>query len=357
VIGRTWWDEAKIDIRLLVEPDELQVNRDTALRFSEKGKIKKLRGIHAKMYIVDDRVLLTSANLTFAGFAKRHEAGVVLSGKAARSAISLFESWWRLAIDFSNESVLNLPRRQLQIAGEDDRPGLPEPMALPPDPGDFGGETFARTFGDYPEFLRCYDQMVKVYTSTLRVWPEMPLYLETDAFLDYLFHHGLRPSRRFRGVPARPLTSKQQTSEILRHARKFQSWARGRNDDRKWRLSNTRAIRRLLSPGKIAHLSRSDIQDVASRLNCMGDGRVLSRFLQHPKNTTANVRQAWSTLLHGHKKAQPTAEMDSCALRLWGFKRSSVQELLGWYWPTRFPLRNGNVNAGLRFLGYNVRQT
>src|ERR1039457_4831542 len=159
VLGRKWWDRNNVDIRLLIDPDEKEVNRDTALRFAEKGKIRKLRGLHAKMYIVDDRVLLTSANLTFAGFARRHEAGVVLSGKAANSAISLFNSWWESAADFPNSGVLGPPRRQLQIAGEDDVPGLPEPMALPPDPGDFGGWAYIAEFGDYGKFLHCYKDL------------------------------------------------------------------------------------------------------------------------------------------------------------------------------------------------------
>jgi hypothetical protein len=52
--------------------------------------IKKHRGFHAKP-IVADRVLLTSANRTFAAFARRHKAGVILQGSAAHSAITLFE--------------------------------------------------------------------------------------------------------------------------------------------------------------------------------------------------------------------------------------------------------------------------
>jgi phosphatidylserine/phosphatidylglycerophosphate/cardiolipin synthase-like enzyme len=79
--------------------------------------IKKLRGLHGKLYIVDDRVLPTSANLTFAAFAQRAEAGVVLQGSTAQSAIALFEEWWDSATDFTKDDVLGLPRRQLQIVG------------------------------------------------------------------------------------------------------------------------------------------------------------------------------------------------------------------------------------------------
>jgi len=139
VLGRRWWDNNSIDVRLLIDPDEKQVNRNTALRFAARGRIRKLRGLHAKIYVVDDRVLLTSANLTFAGFAKRHEAGAILTGMAASSAIALFSSWWSSAADFSIADVLRLPRTKLHVAGEDDVPGLPQPIALPPDHRRFWG--------------------------------------------------------------------------------------------------------------------------------------------------------------------------------------------------------------------------
>ena len=98
VLGRRWFDGDSIDVRLLTDPDERIINRNTALRFAEKGTIKKLRGLHAKLFIVDDQVLLTSANLTYSAFAMRHEVGIVLDGDAARSAVSQFESWWKMAM-------------------------------------------------------------------------------------------------------------------------------------------------------------------------------------------------------------------------------------------------------------------
>jgi PLD-like domain len=353
VLGRAWWDKDGLDVRLITDPDERQPNRDTALRFAERGKIKTLRGVHAKLYIVDKGVLMTSANLTSAGFSRRHEAGLILKGEAAQSAILLFEKWWDMAIDLSKERVLRLPRRGLLTTGEDARLGLPEPTELPADPGDFGGEVFLGTFGDYPEFLDCYGQLVQAYTSLPRVWPGLPIYLETDAFLDYLYHHDGKPSQKFK-AKRRQLSAKQQEAEIRKYALTFQSWATGRKDDKRWRLSNANAIHHILSPANIDHLDRAKIREVAGRLNCMGDNRVLNRFLKHPRNTTKNVREAWRGLLYGHHKTLPTDEMAACASSLFGFKRSSVQELLGWYWPAKFPLRNLNVDSGLRFLGYDV---
>jgi hypothetical protein len=58
-------------------------------------------------------------------------------------------------------------------------------------------------------------------------------------------------------------------------------------------------------------------------------------------------------LLYG---TQPDTErMSLCASRLFGFKKSSVQELLGFFAPKDYPLRNATVNAGLRFFGFDVK--
>ena len=196
LLGRSWWDR-EIDVRLLVDADEQQVNRTTASRFAVKGLIKTLRGVHAKMYIVDDHVLLTSANLTYTAFARRYEAGVVLGGDAAITAATLFESWWNKAKELSSESISNLP--QQQDAGGGSSLGLPPPTELPSDIGDFGrgSQVFLATFGDYPQFLRCYSDLARIYESIGRIWPDVPLFLETDGFLDYLYHHDRKPSKTF----------------------------------------------------------------------------------------------------------------------------------------------------------------
>jgi phospholipase D-like protein len=361
VLGRAWWN-GKVDVRLLTDPAEQVINRNTAERFMQKGCIKKLRGIHAKLYVVDDRVLLTSANLTYSAFARRHEVGFVLKGDVARSAIALFESWWKSADIFTSEDATRLPSRRSAGAGEDGKPGLPAAVDLPPDPGDFGAG-FVSLFDDYVDFLKHYRNMARIYQGLPRLWPRLPLYLETDAFLDFLYHNGPTPSKEFKKKPRRKLAPRRQRNEILRYARKFQARISEREEARRlngelpeWkrRLERHNTVKQLLSPNDVGQLDRKGIKEVARMLNCMNDRRVLDRFLRSPTNTTDRVKRAWATLLHSTEGA-PTEEMTACASSLFGFKRSSVQELMGWYQPNTFPLRNQNVNAGMRFLGYDVR--
>ena len=69
------------------------------------------------------------------------------------------------------------------------------------------------------------------------------------------------------------------------------------------------------------------------------------------ENQLSTIKQEWEFLLH-ETDVPIEARMTRCYERLIGFGQSAVQELPGWYNPKKYPIRNGNSNAGLRFLGY-----
>ena len=76
-----------------------------------------------------------------------------------------------------------------------------------------------------------------------------------------------------------------------------------------------------------------------------------NKFLNSQNNALRDVRTAWKRLLH--QTSLPIEQrMTQCAERLVAFGPSAVQELVGWFAPTRYPLRNANADAGLRFLGF-----
>jgi hypothetical protein len=76
------------------------------------------------------------------------------------------------------------------------------------------------------------------------------------------------------------------------------------------------------------------------------------KFLNPANNDIKKIRTAWKVLLHG--KDKPEQRMQECNDALQFFGTSSVQELLGWYYPDTYPIRNSNSDAGLRFFGYRV---
>lgn len=64
IIGTKWITDTSIEVRLLIDiNNESHIKADTIKQFQLRAEIRSLTGLHAKIYIIDDKVLLTSANL------------------------------------------------------------------------------------------------------------------------------------------------------------------------------------------------------------------------------------------------------------------------------------------------------
>jgi len=147
-------------------------NGETLKRFEQRGPIYHLTGLHAKLYIVDDFVLLTSANLTDTAFTKRHETGVILQGDDAHAAVDLFRAWCLLpSLRLFDWGTLGRLVHRNRNAGEDGSEALPQLFQLPPDPGDFGSHELTNIFLDYERFLNSYKTLRDAYVSVQRIWP------------------------------------------------------------------------------------------------------------------------------------------------------------------------------------------
>lgn len=363
-LGRRWLDSDDVKLRLIVDVDERAcLNHEAVRRFVERGHVRSLRGLHAKVYIADDEAIVTSANLTRTAFVKRHEVGLRLTGEDAKAVADVYDGWWRRGNckDIGLDELLAMKKDRRgwpQPKQDGDEPGaeaMPDLWKLPEDPG--GPDEAGHEFGDYDAFLSYYREFADSYKSAQRLWPDVPLYLETDSFLNYLFHEATgRPSypymqkkpRAFGGEDARRV-------EIARWAGRFTADA-GREQAAVWvreKSEFSKQIRSLLAPDRIDTISREDVKVAASGLNCMASlalNRV--RFLNPRNNDLSDIRAGWKELLHS--TGAPSARMERCRARLNYFGRSAIPELLGFYWPEKYPLRNRNVNAGLRFFGYPV---
>ena len=96
VLGIRWIEHGEISVRLITDDSvPACVNAETVQEFMDRGIVRLLKGLHAKVYIGDDQVLLSSANLTKTAFSKRHEVGVLLDESEAQDVIALFQYWWR----------------------------------------------------------------------------------------------------------------------------------------------------------------------------------------------------------------------------------------------------------------------
>jgi hypothetical protein len=359
IIGREWADNGTIDVRLLTDISENgNINPNTFKCFRDRGEIKTITGLHAKIYIIDDLAVVSSANLTGTAFSKRYEVGVFLTNREATSIIELYRDWWnKVAKDILPDEIPRIDRHRTSKEKEETLgEGLPTRWVLPADPGNPISELIPK-FRDYEDFLRCYHDFAQEYSKVQRLWPDTPLFFETDAFLNYLFHeHEDKPSHEYKGGKPRILDTAGRKREIRKYALLFKNWLFNDPDGIEttpWRQEGSKRIRELLSKEKIENLNREEIKQVVGTLNCMKSVALTrSIFLNPSNNDTKTICNAWENLLYGIAPLQ--TRMSKCKKSLRNFGKSSIHELLGFFEPDKYPLRNKNSSAGLRFFGYNV---
>jgi phosphatidylserine/phosphatidylglycerophosphate/cardiolipin synthase-like enzyme len=128
LLGGTWWLGSTVTLQVITDVSEAgNVHRGTLLRLLNRGLVKTLPGVHAKIYIVDDQAIVTSANLTQTTFTKRREIVVLLEGREATDTIGLFKTCWdTLAQELAPESISQLEMEKPSDFGhETDGTGLP----------------------------------------------------------------------------------------------------------------------------------------------------------------------------------------------------------------------------------------
>ena len=344
ILGEAW---EKVDVRLLTDKDSGILARDTLDRFALHRPVRSLNGVHAKLYVADDSVLLTSANLTETAFTRRYEAGLVLTGVHAQELVALYEWLWKCGEDVELDSIAFTKSQGGKVDETSHGAALPKRYELPPAPS--ASAKGAGEFADYRYFLDTYRGYVAAYLQAgARDEPKEPLYFETDKFLNFLFHDDPeKPSRAYKDRPSRDLSEHRRVEEL----KKYRARYRKAGLDAPFHLENAQEIQRLLAAPKISQLTKAEIQSVAGSLNCFGNLPLAkAKFLNNNDPTT--IRKAWFELIHGSGDVK--FRMNRCREMLFGFGKSAIQETLGYYYPDQYPLRNENTNAGLRFLGFKI---
>lgn len=347
ILGRQWLDNTSISIRLLTDTEELNhFNGDSIRIIHQRGSIKHLPGVHAKIFILDDICLITSANLTNKAFTKRHEIGIFLNGKQAKQAINIFEKWWQKAGSVSVQNIEKLLSRRRPSEEETSGPILPNLWTLPDDPGRNETEV-ERRFLRYHDLLETYQLFAAEYKVVQRLWPRSPLFFETDCFLNYLFHDAPdKPSNAFQDRRHRQLTTRQRRLQLIHYAREFEE-AIDRDAMRRYKNSSA-IINGLLNPHAVIRLRRSGVWDIMNQLNCL-NSRPGNKDRIVEQNSLQELRHGFNSLVNGSQRL--AARMTVCG-RLHGVGPSTMNEILGFAYPRIYPLLNLNSESGLRFFGY-----
>ena len=341
IIGGKWM-RPSIDCRILTDIDAGFIRKDAFDEFSKyQVEIRTLLSLHAKIYIVDDWCLVTSANLTGTAFLCRYEMGITLDNITDVEATC--KKWWGLGTP-----VTALPQKQNKalIDYQD-------------------GKQFKRKFkapayktgiqDKYDAVCEKYKDFAKLYDKLTGRNPKMvkdgyTLLQEVDYLFNYLYHdHPNTPS--YGQKSQRTITTAKRDQEIIKYYKDMCSWYD--EEPQSWRLDRTKTVQTLLAPGRIDKLSWNDVKAVVMCLHCLASYPInRTKFLNSSNNSLKDIIACWKQLLHSGPITSQKINHVTSTLNNFGI--SSVQELIGWYYPDKYPLMNSNSDCGMRFFGYKV---
>jgi len=349
IIGNRWLTNLKVDIKLLTDiRNEKLINLSTFEKIKNRAEVKTLPGLHAKIYIVDDNCLFSSANLTGTAFSKRYEIGIIQ--KVDKNILKLFEKWWSLGKTVDNTWMPDNSKSKKEIE-ETNSDGLKKLWNLPDLPSKIS------VFKDFVDNYNAYNHFKNIYFSlSKRLHPNLPEFQEIDAFLNYLFHeHENTPSYKYLKNIPRKLNDVKRNMEISKYIDQYSTWLKNNQKYEQYRFKRLREIRSIISKKKIEKLRRTDVEKVTNIFHCMNSMPINKSMFLNPKNNALRtIREQWFKLLFD--EYQPIeVRMEECNKKLFRFGKSSIQELIAWYYPDKYPVINGNSNSGLKFFGYEIK--
>ena len=339
IIGGNWM-RSHIDFRVLTDVESGFIRHDTYTRFiaSPHTEIRSLFNLHAKIYLIDDWCLLTSANLTGMAFSARHEVGQVVSG--IEQVVTLFDQWWQKA-----EMVSSLPPSPSKtITNKEDSTKYKVLYKLPKYTSG-ASDQFLKKCDQFKEFVSLYESVTGRNQQVVR--EGFSLYEEVDYFLNFLYHdHPDKPSKGY-NKEVRSLTSKEVKQEIRRYF-KSMFYAPGSGQ---WCLDRRNRIRKIL-PFKAGDSPREEeIKEVLGCLHCL-HSRPLNKTKILSENDPRSIARAWNRLIKAPSINSQLLEEIIGEIK--NFGRSSACELIAWYYPEEYPMINLNSESGMRFFGFNI---
>ena len=341
IIGGNWM-RSHIDFRVLTDVESGFIRHDTYTGFiaSPNTEIRSLFNLHAKIYLIDDWCLLTSANLTGMAFSARHEVGQVVSGP--EQVVKLFDQWWKKA-----QAVSSVPKSLPKSLA--DREDLPKPKRLYNLPQYTSGasDQFLKKCDQFKEFASLYESVTG--RNQQMVSNGFTLYEEVDYFFNFLYHrHPDKPSKEYT-KEVRSLSRRRVKQEILRY---FELMSMSyESEEEQWRLDRRNRIRELL-PFKAGRSPRKEkIEEVLDCLHCLHSyGWHKPKILD--ENDPRSIAMAWNRLIQAPSINSQLIEEVIGEIKHFGM--SSACELIAWYYPEKYPMINRNSESGMRFFGYTI---
>ena len=339
IIGGNWM-RSHIDFRVLTDVDSGFIRRDTYAQFKESPntKIRSLLSLHAKIYLIDDWCLLTSANLTGMAFSARHEVGQVVSGP--EQVVKLFDQWWRKA-----QAVASLPPSPSKTVTDKEDSTKYKVLYKLPKYTSGASDQFLKKCDQFKEFASLYESVTG--RNQQMVDDGFTLYEEVDYFFFFLYdRHPEKPSKEYT-KEVRSLKSKEKKIRQIRRYFKIMSYE---SEEEQWRLERRNYIREIL-PFEIQSPKKEEIKEVLECLHSLCSYPInITRILNN--NNPQSIARAWNRLIQASSINSQLIKEVIGKIKYFGM--SSACELIAWYSPEKYPKINRVSESGMRFFGFDI---
>lgn len=92
------------DVRLITDIENIMgIDKESLIQFLNSGNVKTLNMLHAKFYVIDDKVLITSANLSKTAFQCRYEIGNIVDFN--KDIEKIFNYFWYTSKDVTKKEI------------------------------------------------------------------------------------------------------------------------------------------------------------------------------------------------------------------------------------------------------------
>lgn len=340
------WKKPSVELKVLTDAEAGFIRKDTLDEFkaAPRTEIRSLNSLHAKIYIIDNWCLITSANLTGAAFSLRYE---IATETDIKSVEKIFADWWNIATPISAIKKINYGAAGDLTNYQNGRGMHFTKKCNLPAYNTTHTDKFMADCEMFKDFAKLYEDITGRNKQMKKAG--FPLYLEVDYFFNYLYNDAPgTPSKEFKDQGARKLTDKQKHNEILKYFKQMPFDQVQMND----RFNRMKTAQKLLAPGTITTLNKQKVQDVLDCFHCL-HSQPINRTKILNNNTVPKIRKEWNALLNsGTITSQDVAD---CVDQIQFFGNSCASELIAWYKPEEFPIMNLNSKSGMRFFGIDIK--
>jgi len=308
---------------------------------SPHTEIRSLFNLHAKIYLIDDWCLLTSANLTGMAFSARHEVGQVVS--APEQVVKLFDQWWRKA-----QAVSSVPKSPSKTITDKEDSNKYKVLYKLPKYTSGASDQFLKKCDQFKEFASLYESVTG--RNQQMVDDGFTLYEEVDYFFYYLYsNYPDKPSKEYK-ERKRSLTSGEVKQEKILRYFELMSMSYAPEEEH-WRLDRRKRIRKILPFKAGSSPRKEEIEKVLDCLHCLHSyGWNKPNILA--ENDPRTIAKAWNRLIQAPSINSQLIEEVIGEIKYFG--RSSACELIAWYYPEKYPMINRNSESGMRFFGFDI---